>query len=155
MILYQAIASIQTVQRRFYLTRQHIGKETQTSHIHTKNRSFLCSHPARRLQEGTITAHRDDIVYIKVVVLEYAGSLHLKMLHLGKKIVEEAFKINFSFLLFQIRKDFLYRSTLLGLIFIAKNCEFQMLLSHLFCYFNYYSYFCKGNNIIRIIQQKR
>ena len=39
-------------QRRLYLTRQHIGKEAQSAHIHTDDRRTLGSHPARRLQIG-------------------------------------------------------------------------------------------------------
>jgi hypothetical protein len=106
MLLYQTITGIKTVQRRLYLARQHIGKEAQPAHIHTDDRCTLGSHPARRLQEGTVTTHRDDIIHIKVVILEHPSRLHIEMLVAGKKLVISILHINFSLLLFEIISAF-------------------------------------------------
>ena len=124
MLLYQTITGIKTVQRRLYLAWQHIGKEAQSAHIHTDDRRTLGSHTARRLQEGTITTHRDDVIHIKVVILEHPSRLHIELLVAGKKLIISILHINFSLLLFEIKKDFLYRSRLLSLVFITKYCEF-------------------------------
>ena len=60
----------------------------------------------------------------------------------GTKIVLKAVS-GISFQLVEIIEDDFDGSRLLGLVFIAKYGEFQMLLCHLFCSFNYYYYFCK------------
>ena len=143
MLLYLAFTGIETVQRRLYLTRQDIRKEAQASHIDADDRSTLGTHTARRLEEGTITTHGDDVIDIEVVVLEDSGDIQLQMLVTCQEVIIGTFHIHLSPTLVEIIEDDFDGSRLLGLVFIAKYGEFQMLLCHLFCSFNYYYYFCK------------
>ncbi len=154
MVLYQALAGVDTVQCRLYLGGQHIGKKSEPPHIDTNDGRALRPHLARRLQEGAVATHRDNIVHVEVVVLEHAGCLHLHVLAPGKEVVESTFHIHLGVAFLQIRKNPLDGSRLLGLVLIAKNRKFQMLSCHLFCSFNYYSYFCKGNGNNWIKQHK-
>ena len=143
MLLYLALTGIETVQRRLYLTRQDIRKEAQASHIDADDRSTLGTHTACRLEEGTITTHGDDVIDIEVVVLEDSSDIQLQMLVTCQEVIIGTFHIHLSPTLVEIIEDDFDGSRLLGLVFIAKYGEFQMLLCHLFCSFNYYYYFCK------------
>ena len=155
MFLYLAFPSIEAVQCSLYFAWQHISQESQSAHVDTDDRSPLRSHLAGSLEEGSVAAHGDDVIHIEVVILEDTRHLHIQMEVAHEKVVISIFHIDLSLLLFQKSQDSFDGNRLLSLVFIAKYCKFQMLFCHLFCHFNYYCYFCKGNNINRIIQQKR
>ena len=124
MLLYLAFARIKTVECRLYLTRKHVGKEAQPTHVHTNDRRTLGTHPASRLEEGAIATHRDDVIHIEVVIFKDARRPYLQVLHLGEEVVEETFDIHFCILFVEVRKDSHDGSRLLSLVFIAKYCEF-------------------------------
>ena len=131
MVFYHAVTSIETIQCWLYLARQHIGEKAQSSHVHTDDRRFLGTHPARRLEESAVATHRDDIIHIKVIVLEHARRIDMEMLVAGQELIISILEINLSPLLVEVIKDFFDASRLLGLVFIAKYCEFKMLQCHL------------------------
>ena len=124
-------AIIKGLQGILYLTRQHIGKEAEAPHVDAKDGNFLRPHPACRLEKRTITSHGNDIIHVKVQIVEHASHLQGQALLPGDEVVKGPFHVHCRPPLGEERKNFLYCRRLLGLIFIAEKGKSKFPLVHL------------------------
>ena len=128
MLLQRVGAVVNRVECIFYLAGHHVGKESQTPHVHADDGCAFRPYAAGSFQEGSVAPHRHHVVHVEVVFVEHPRSLHRQMLVASDELVERTFHVNLCLPLSQIRQYLLYGSRFLGLELVAKKGETQFLL---------------------------
>ena len=129
MVLQVILPTVERINGTFYILRTHISKESQAPHVHTHDRNTLVPYEMGRLQQRTVTSHRDDEVSIEVIPFEHPRHLNIQMLSFCDEVVKLLLHIHICLPLGEIREYFLDAGRLLCLIHIAKDGEPQFLLS--------------------------
>ena len=101
-----------------------IGKEAQTTHVHSNDGNLLAAYAACRLEKRAVASHGYDKVSIEVPVAKNMVDRHGKATSIDEEAVELAVNVHFRPALLERGDDIVDEGRLLDLVSVAENGEF-------------------------------
>ena len=126
MVLYRILAGTYVSYGFLHFVGRERRQKSQASCVYSQNRNLFVAHPARHIQERSVSAHTHNNVGIEVISVNNSTKRHVHTHFPYKEIMEKSRHSQLHPMLPHSLQETFHRLLLMLLVCIAKESEFHI-----------------------------